>query len=65
MKRVIEQELEVIRVQSILEMPPYIKKVNENANYVIVNSAYVVGCAWSIDDMKLSKDDDRYEEIKK
>ena len=40
------------------------KKVNENANYVIVNSAYVVGCAWSIDDMKLSKDDDMYEEIK-
>ncbi|WP_334196463.1 hypothetical protein [Muricomes intestini] len=41
------------------------EKVNENANYVIVNSAYVVGCSWSITDMRLSKDDEKYEEIKK
>ena len=40
------------------------KKENVNANYVIVNSAYVVGCTWSIDDMKMTKDDKNYEEIK-
>lgn len=40
------------------------RKTNDNANYVIFNAAYVVGYDWTSEKMKLSKNDEKYEEIK-
>ena len=40
------------------------KRVNEQANYIIVNAAYVVGCSWDVSDMRMKKSDEKYDEIK-